>query len=112
MSLPVRGTVLWGYLDPTVGKEQSGRRPLVVVSSEDYNSLATDLLIVVPVTSTDRGWPNHIELVGDLGSLRGFAMTEQPRTVSRSRCGDVIGVLDIACLEAILRCLADFLGIG
>lgn len=112
MSLVVQGTVLWGYLDPAVGREQSGRRPLVVVSSEDYNSLVTDLLVVVPVTSVDRGWPNHVELVGSLGSLNGFAMTEQPRTVSRDRCGDVIGVVDVDCLGAILRYLADFLGFG
>ncbi|MGW0037467.1 type II toxin-antitoxin system PemK/MazF family toxin [Gordonia sp. NPDC003376] len=112
MSFVVQGTVLWGYLDPTVGKEQSGRRPLVVVSSEDYNSLVTDLLVVVPVTRVDRGWPNHVELVGTLGALAGFAMTEQPRTVSRDRCGDIIGVLDIACLGEIQRYLADFLGLG
>lgn len=112
MTLLVQGTVLWGYLDPTVGKEQSGRRPLVVVSSEDYNSLITDLLVVVPVSSVDRGWPNHIELAGSLGSLKGFAMTEQPRTVSRDRCGEIIGIVDVTCLEQIQRYLADFLGIG
>jgi len=108
----IQGTVLWGYLDPTVGKEQSGRRPLVVVSSEEYNELATDLLIVVPVSSVDRGWPNHVELAGNLGSLKGFAMTEQPRTVSRDRCGDVIGVVDVACLDEIKRYLADFLALA
>ncbi|MGC5628680.1 type II toxin-antitoxin system PemK/MazF family toxin [Georgenia sp. Z1344] len=103
--------MLWGYLDPTVGKEQSGRRPLVVVSSEDYNSLVTGLLVVVPVTRVGRGWPNHVELVGSLGGLTGFAMTEQPRTVSRDRCGEVIGLVDVACLRMILRYLADFLGL-
>lgn len=111
MSFLAQGAVLWGYLDPTVGKEQSGRRPLVVVSSEDFNDLAVDLLIVVPVTKVDRGWPNHVKLTGSVGSLKGCAMTEQPRTVSRSRCGDVIGRVDAECLDAIKTCLSDFLGI-
>lgn len=111
MSFLLQGTVIWGYLDPTVGKEQSGRRPLVVVSSEEYNSLAADLLIVVPVTRADRGWPNHVKLSGTLGKLRGFAMTEQPRTVSRSRCGEIIGTVDAACIDTIKVYLSDFLGI-
>lgn len=112
MSFLVQGTVIWGYLDPAVGKEQSGRRPLVVVSSEAYNSLVTELLVVVPVSSVDRGWPNHVKLSGSLGTLQGFAMTEQPRTVSRARCGEVIGVIDVACLNTIKVYLSDFLGIG
>ncbi len=112
MSLLLQGTVIWGYLDPAVGKEQSGRRPLVVISSEEYNALVIDLLIVLPVTSTYRAWPNHVELRGDIGSLQGFAMTEQPRTISRTRCGETIGLLDIPCLEEIKTYLGDFLGIG
>lgn len=111
MSFLVQGAVVRGYLDPTVGT-QSGRRPLVVVSSEQYNSLVTDLLVVVPVSSVDRGWPNHVRLSGDIGTLRGVAMTEQPRTVSRARCGETIGVVDAACLDRIKLYLADFLGIG
>lgn len=110
MSALIQGTVLWGYLDPAVGREQSGRRPLVVVSTEEYNSLAIDLLIVVPVSSVDRGWPNHVRLTGNIGTLRGFAMTEQPRTVSRARCGEVIGIIDTDCLEEITTYLSDFFG--
>lgn len=112
MTLLVQGAVIWGYLDRAVGRKQSGRRPLVVVSTEEYNSLVLDLLVVVPVSRVDRGWPNHVELRGHLGTLTGFAMTEQPRTVSRSRCGDVIGAVDAECLDEIKTRLDDFLGIG
>lgn len=112
MTVVLQGSVLWGWLDPTVGKEQAGRRPVVVVSSEDYNALATDLLIVVPVSSTQRGWPNHVPLTGEVGPVRGFAMTEQPRAISRERCGDLIGVVDARCLDEIMRFLADFMGLG
>ncbi len=112
MTVVLQGSVLWAWLDPAVGKEQAGRRPVVVVSSEDYNALVTDLLIVVPVSNTDRGWPNHVPLTGEVGTVGGFAMTEQPRAVRRERCGDLVGIVDSRCLDEIKRLLADFIGVG
>jgi mRNA interferase MazF len=53
------GDIVWVYRDPVVGREQSSRRPAVVVSSHGHLSVADTLVIVVPVTSVDRGWSNH-----------------------------------------------------
>jgi mRNA interferase MazF len=101
--------VLWAWLDPHVGREQSGRRPVVVVSSDGYIDVVTRLLIVVPVSRSDRGWPNHVRLTGVPGLSDSFAITEQPRTISRDRLGDPIGRVDESCLSDIKRWLADFL---
>ncbi len=101
--------MVWAWLDPTVGREQSGRRPVVVVSSEGYGDVMTMLLIVVPISRTDRGWPNHVRLAGVPALPTSFAMTEQPRTISRDRVGDQIGRIDEPCLYEIKLWLADFL---
>ena len=45
-----RGEVWLVSLDPTIGHEQQGKRPVVNVSSASFNKL-TRLPIVVPVTS-------------------------------------------------------------
>jgi mRNA interferase MazF len=103
------GQVAWAWLDPSVGREQSGRRPVVVVSSSRYNEIIDSLCIVVPVSGTDRGWPNHIRLRGSLDSIEGYAMTEQPRTVSRDRLADTVGQVDADCLAEIRLWLGDFL---
>lgn len=104
-----QGSVAWAWLDPSVGREQTGRRPVVVVSSEGYIDVVTALLIVVPVSRSDRGWPNHVSLSGVPSLTGGFAMTEQPRTISRERLGEPIGQVDEDCLRAIKTWLADFL---
>ncbi|MGH3445258.1 MAG: type II toxin-antitoxin system PemK/MazF family toxin [Nocardioidaceae bacterium] len=104
-----QGAVAWAWLDPTIGREQAGRRPVVVVASEGYIDVATTLLIVVPVSRTDRGWPNHVRLAGVPQLPPSFAITEQPRTVSRDRLGDPIGHVDDGCLAEIKQWLADFL---
>ena len=105
------GDVLWAWLDPAIGREQSGRRPVVVVSSEGYVDVITTLLVVVPVSRTDRGWPNHVPLSGVPALPGSFALTEQPRTISRERLGERIGQVDAPCLAEIKRWLGDFLGL-
>jgi mRNA interferase MazF len=101
--------VVWAWLDPTVGREQTGRRPVVVVSSDGYNDIVTTLLIVVPISSNDRGWPNQVRISGVAELPISFAITEQPRTISRERLGDPIGKVDDECLSEIKQWLADFL---
>ena len=74
---PTPGEVIWVVLDPVAGREQSGRRPAVVVSLRAQISLADTLVMVVPVTSVDRGWSNHVLLRGDVFDRDSWAMTEQ-----------------------------------
>lgn len=103
------GAVAWAWLDPAIGREQTGRRPVVVVCSEGYLDVVTTLLIVVPVSRSDRGWPNHVRLTGVPELPESFAITEQPRTISRDRVVDQIGQVDDNCLAEIKQWLADFL---
>lgn len=106
----VRGSIVWAQLDPTVGREQTGRRPALVVASTRYLATATSLAIIVPVTTVNRGWPNHIRLRGDnLGLDRAsYAMTEQPRTIDRTRITSVVGVVDETTLREVEVWLRDF----
>ena len=55
------GSIVWAELGEGVGREQGGRRPVVVISSADHRALVPDLVAVVPATGVDRGWPNHVE---------------------------------------------------
>lgn len=107
------GDVVWVDLDPTQGREQRGGRPALVVSSDDYLASVRDLVVVVPVTSVDRGWPHHVALTGATGLSRpSFAMTEQPRTVSTTRIGRRLGAADAATRAAVGDWLRDFLDLG
>ena len=108
-----RGSVCWAALDPVRGREQGGRRPVLVVASQQYLDVVTTLALVVPVTSVDRGWPNHIPLRGRTGLGRSsWAMTEQIRTVSRDRLTEISGLVDDATLADVDVYLADFLGLA
>ena len=104
------GQVVWCWLDPAEGQEQGGRRPCVVVSSNDYSDAISHLVIVVPCTSRDRGWGNHVLLTGPTGLTRPtFAMTEQPRTVSVARIAAISGHVDDHCLARLCRWVSTWI---
>jgi len=82
----------------------------VVISTADYLRAVRGLVVIVPVTTTDRGWPHHVRLRGDGLGLKeiSFAMTEQPRTISTSRIKGVAGTVSTRNLAAIRRWISDF----
>jgi len=103
------GVVAWAYLEPVQGREQGGRRPVVVISSAEYLELVTTLVAVIPVTTNYRGWDNHVSLSGDTGlNQPSWAMTEQIRTISRSRITQITGKTDEKCLRECKQWIRDF----
>lgn len=104
------GTVVWAALEPVRGREQGGHRPVLVVASADYLDAVTTLAIVLPITTVDRGWPNHPPVEGPSGlEVPSWIMTEQPRTLSRDRLTRVAGRVSDDCLAAARAWLGDFL---
>ena len=75
--------VWWAELDPQVGTEQAGRRPVIVVGSPLACSLPNRLALVVPCTTTDRGlrFQPRVELDGRVC----FAMCDQIKALSTTR---------------------------
>jgi mRNA interferase MazF len=77
---PDAGDLVWIDLDPTVGHEQSGRRPAIVLSPHTYNA-AAGLCVVCPITSRVRDYPFEAKLPDGVG-LRGVVLADQPRSIS------------------------------
>ena len=104
------GVVAWAALEPVRGREQGGHRPVLVVASAGYLDAVTTLVIALPITTVDRGWPNHIRATGSTGLDRpSWIMTEQPRTLSRDRLTGIAGSIDAQCLSMVRTWLGDFL---
>jgi mRNA interferase MazF len=106
----VEGAVVWVAFGESRGREQSGHRPAVIVASGEFLAVADTLAIVVPATTRDRGWINHIRLTGPSGlAVPSWAMVEQLRSISRERITRVVGGVDAACLALVRRSIRDFL---
>jgi mRNA interferase MazF len=84
-----RGDVVVADLSPVVGREQGGRRPVVIISPPAYNSWPIEMAIVAPITSADRRLRHHIP-IGTEAGLRGpsFVMPEYLRAISQHRLAE------------------------
>ena len=75
---PKQGDIIKLNLSPTKGSEQAGHRPVLVINNASF-SLASNMLIVCPITGTDRRNPLHVCLKGLITT--GFVMCDQVKAV-------------------------------
>lgn len=105
-----RGDIYKASLDPTVGHEQRGHRPLLVVSTEEFNR-ATRLPVVLPITTggSFAGRLGYAVSLHDSGlQTLGVVRCDQPRVVDLvERRARFIERLDGPLLEEILDRVAD-----
>ncbi len=89
-------SVIEADLDPVLGAEQKGRRPVLIISNEEYNRAMPNVTIL-PLSSTQRHlYPSEVLLgQGKAGQpLESIIMAHQIRTISKQRLGKTIGHLD------------------
>jgi mRNA interferase MazF len=76
---PEAGDLIWADFDPRVGREQSGRRPALVVSPADFCRV-TEFAIVCPITSRVR--PLGTSVVLPIGlPISGEILTSHVRSI-------------------------------
>jgi len=97
-------------LNPTRGREQAGRRPVLVVSEDLFNRGPAGLVIVLPMTSILRNVPSHVPIDPPEGGLkrRTAILCEGVRSVSVERLitrWGPVGRQTMAAIEDRLRIL-------
>ena len=110
---PLRGEIWLVDLNPTVGHEQAGRRPCVVVSVDLFNQGPAELTAVLPVTSREKGIPFHVEIRPPEGGLkeRSFIKCEDIRSVSKERFSERWGEISSKTLAQVEDRLKILLGL-
>lgn len=77
--IPEQGDIVYLDFDPTLGHEQKGKRPGIVVSKGIFNQY-TNLVYVCPITSNDKYFPTHYKLE-DSKKIIGSVLCEHMRSV-------------------------------
>ncbi len=108
------GEIYWTELEPRSGSEQRGRRPVVVVCNDGFNSIPTwRSVVVVPLsTSAARTGPTAISLPAGTAGLgkASVALCHQVTTLDRAKLTRKIGSLstaDLARLATGLKAALD-----
>ena len=112
-----RGDIYWAMLSPRSGSEQSGRRPVIILSHDAFNETpGWRSIIVVPLsrsTRQARRGPTVVTLSACTSGLLGesCAICHQITTLDRAKLTDKIGVLPTDILTQVEQALLASVGI-
>src|SRR6185312_8749171 len=109
--VPAPGDLIWTDFDPRTGREQSGRRPALVVSPVEFNR-ASEFVIVCPITSRVRPFGTSVVLPAGL-PVSGEILTSHVRSIDTlARSIAQIGArVPAAVLATVRGKLAALLGL-
>jgi mRNA interferase MazF len=111
MARILRGSIYWADLNPARGHEQSGSRPVVVLSHDVFND-RSGTVIAMAITSQPQkaGYPLTYELPEPLQSKKGWAKISQIRTLSVDRIGKRIGQVTPEQINELIEGLTEIIG--
>ena len=100
-----QGEIWFADLNPTKGSEQSGKRPVIIISGDTLND-ALPIVIVVPITSKIKSYPTCVLLLAN--KTNGLpkdseAIPFQVRAIAKNRLTKQIGHLSKEELREILK---------
>ena len=111
MARILRGDIIWANLDPTLGSEQSGLRPVLVLSQDVFND-RSGTVIAVALTSQppSAGFPLTLELTDSNLPKNSWVKISQIRVLSVKRLGKKLGRASADELELVIEGLNEIIG--
>ena len=109
MARILTGDIVWADLEPIRGREQGGRRPVLVLSHELFNK-KSETVIAMAITSRPQraGFPLTLELPEALPKPSWLKIS-QVRTISVERLGRRIGRASGDVLAQALEGLSELI---
>ncbi len=111
MARILRGDIFWCDLDPVRGREQSGDRPVLILSHDVFNE-RSGTVIAMALTSQPQkaGFPLTLELSSSALPKQSWVKISQIRTLSVERLGKKITRLSAEELDHIIEGLNEIIG--
>lgn len=106
-----RGEVYFADLDPAVGSEQGGFRPVVIIQNDVGNTFSTTTIAALTTNTRHSRMPTHVSISGSNEPLRdSVVMLEQLRTIDKSRLKSYVGRLSDKTMKRIDDALSISVG--
>lgn len=106
-----RGDIFYADLNPVVGSEQGGIRPVLVVQN-DVGNRHSPTVIVVPISSVrKKNLPVHIQIRCSELPKNLTVLAEQIRTIDRYRLKSYVGSVDFELMEKVEKAMKISIGV-
>jgi mRNA interferase MazF len=107
----LRGDIVWADLNPVVGHEQAGSRPVLVLSHDVFNERSGTVIAMAITSQSQRaGFPLTFELTNVELPKKSWVKISQIRTLSVERIGKKIGKVASDELDQIISGLNEIIG--
>ena len=111
MARILRGDIRWAELNPVRGREQAGRRPVLVLSHDVFNERSGTVIAVAMTSQEPRaGFPLTIESQAEGLAKRSWIKISQIRTLSTERLGRRLARASEEELARVVDGLNEILG--
>lgn len=111
MAKILRGEIRWADLNPTIGREQSGERPVLILSQDIFNERSGTVIAMALTSQSQRaGFPLTLEILKAKLPKRSWVKISQIRTLSTERIGRRIGRIDPGELAHVIEGLNEIIG--
>lgn len=107
----LRGEVRWADLDPTRGREQAGKRPVLILSHDVFNERSGTVIAAALTSQEPRaGFPLTFEL-GTRGlPKRSWVKVSQVRTLAIERIGRRLATASAEEMARVIEGLNEIIG--
>jgi mRNA interferase MazF len=107
----LRGDIHWADLNPVIGSEQGGFRPVLILSHNIFNDRSGTVIAVAITNQPQRaGFPLTLELSGTKLPKKSWVKISQIRTLSTKRIGKKIASSSAEELVNIIDGLNEIIG--
>lgn len=111
MARILRGEIRWADLNPTRGNEQSGLRPVLILSHDVFNDRSGTVIAVAITSQAQRaGFPLTLELLSPGLPKQSWVKISQIRTLAVERIGKKITQVSPEELHQVIEGLNEIVG--
>ena len=111
MARLLRGDIRWADLEPARGREQSGHRPVLILSHDVFNERSGTVIAVALTSQAQQaGFPLTLEIDSKNLPKKSWVKISQVRTLSTQRIGKKLGRATPEELSKIIDGLNEILG--
>jgi mRNA interferase MazF len=111
MAKILRGEIRWADLNPTIGREQSGERPVLILSQDIFNERSGTVIAMALTSQEPRaGFPLTHEILTSKVPKQSWVKISQIRTLSTERIGKKIGSVGPDELAHVIEGLTEIIG--
>lgn len=115
MSVTVRrGDVYYADLNPVIGSEQGGVRPVVIIQNDIGNKYSPTVIVAAITSKINKAkLPTHVEIKGNANNLEkdSVILLEQIRTIDKKRLQRQISHLDTEVINKVNGALGISVGL-